>query len=567
MDVSQSNILFYKDSKSVDHLMQFVHDCGFKNIYSTDNHQQATQLLLTSQIDLVIITKLDDLKKTIATFINYGESNETTDGLPLVVITQNESITSIQKIMAQGVNSVLIEPVNHQTIQNTLSFLLFSIQDGIIGMAQLQDAQQLIEENKPDEAVIILQDLVGFPDFGIEVHVSLCKAAIKKKDNESSASTLKELIKIAKATEDQTERHIRLSTIAHLHGKLLSQRGSVGKALEQYKIAYDLHPYNVDNLVSLISLLPKENKVKELENILKKTVFDFLSFSKPLDIIAYQLSETCEQLQKLGLEAEVLSLFNILLKIDHKNIEVHQKILFYCVKQGKYSLILDYAKYIITKVKDPELFYNLARNCLDIHSGKIEFINKEDDKAESHYEKKDDLENNKQLLYLAKEAIQQVVFWEPDAPKHRVLLAIAEFRLGNEKTTETILLQVKEEYQNDLEEYAQVIRELLDEKMFPTAFDWLESAEDYFPDSEIILKLKSEYFCCVGEPLKAVRAIKIFLLKDSKNVELIVMLSEIYIEAQDKDNALIAIEKAKKIAPDNQRVIKQMKAVIKASSP
>jgi len=561
MDTKQSNILYYREPHSVEHIMQLIHNCGFDNVNVTDNLQEVSQLLLTSDIDLIIITKLDDLKKTVEAFINYRENDGTTHKLPLVVITQNESITSMQKKMAQGVDLVLIEPVSQQLLQDSLSYLLSIAQDGIIGMGQLKIAQNLIEKNKPDEAVLILQDLLEFPDMGIEVSVCLCQAYIETNDLENANSTLKQLIKIAKATDNQVERNIRLSTASYLYGKLQLQKGFVDKALDQYRIAYDLHHYNVANLVELIKILPNENKVNELETLLQNTVSDFLPFSKPLEIIATPLSQVCEQLQNMGLETESHNLFNILLKIDHTNEKIYQQTLLYCVKKGKFSLLLEHAKYILAKVKKPELFYNLARSLLDIDSGKIKFFNKEAGKVKTRVEQDNELENKKTLLSLAKDAIQQVVFWEPKTPKNKVLLAIAEFRLGNIDTATSILQQVKQDYQNDLDKYSKVIRDLLDEKIYQVAYSWIESAEEYFPDNEIILKLKSDYFCSVGEPIKAVRAIKTYLLKDSNNVGLIMQLGEVYLKLKDRNNALVYFEKAKKIAPNDQNIISQLKAV------
>ncbi|MFZ5585614.1 MAG: tetratricopeptide repeat protein [Thermodesulfobacteriota bacterium] len=540
-------LLFHHQKGHHSHLLNTLRFCGLTKVSLADSLEQAIQLIVSKRFDLILVSHFGEARET-TKLLEDLKGHDATADIPVIAVTNTGNVKEILRIIAKGVDEVLIEPLSQEVVEQKIQQVLGRSKITEERREQMRAAQAFLANGRLEEAENLFLTLLMDPDLALEAILGTCGVQVSRQNWAEAKALLKRAAEAAKSSPDKISLHRNLSETFFAYGTYYEARKQLKPAAKSYRTAFSLNPFNLKNLVALLTLLQKEDELDEIVAVLKEVTANYLPFSQPLDDVAQCISEICGRFASLGLNEHAMKLYRELVNLRHENPEVHMQVCDFFAQEGNTGLVVRCLIEVCGRLKDPDLLHRLGTLLLE---SEVETI-------WSAFDLGGDgslpLSMAEKAFNMAKQAFHQAMLLEPDDPRHRLGLASAELKLGNQEAAAEVLDRVRESDLDSVPVYIEVIKVLLKEKAFELAGQWLKDANANFPKEPEVARLYAQYFLARGDSGKAVAALKKGLAQSPDDRDMLLTLAQTYLRAREFGEAAFYFERLSKLTPEDPRV-------------
>lgn len=555
-----SVLLFHHQKGHHSHLLNTLRFCGLTNVSLADGLEQAIQLIVSKRFDLILVSHFGEARET-TRLLEDLKGHDATADIPVIAVTNTGNVKEILRIIAKGVDEVLIEPLSQEVVEQKIQLVLGRSKVTDERREQLRSAQAFLANGRLEEAESLFLSLLRDPDLSLEAVLGTCEVQINRQNWAEAKALLKRAAEAAKSSQDKISLHRNLSETFFAYGKYYEARKQLKPAAKSYRTAFSLNPFNLKNLVALLTLLQKEDELDEIVAVLKEVTANYLPFSQPLDEVAACICEMCNRFVGLGLNEHALKLYRELVNLRHEDPDVHMQVCDFFAQQGETGLVARSLIEVCGRLKDPDLLYRLGTLLMESEVQTIwsAFDLVGDGSLPASMAEK--------AFSMAKQAFHQAMLLEPDEARHRLGLASAELKLGNLEAAGEVLTRIKESDFDNVQVYVEVIKVLLRERAYELAGQWLKDANANFPKESEVARLYAQYFLMRGDSGKAVAALKKGLAQAPDDREMLLTLAQTYLRAREFGEAAFYFERLSKLSPDDARVKEGLADALAGRSP
>lgn len=524
--------------------------CGLREILIADNLPDAVQAIVSSNIDLVMLTCMADGAgmELLAEIRSLGA----TSAIPVVAIMPEVNIMMGLRMLARGVNHILTDPLSQQAVEAMAQRVFrerfgvdpidreVSIARGLLGEGRLEDAHRLYSRCLRMEGVSREQLF--------EIYLGLAGVGIEREEWLDAESNLFQALEIAKSETNRVLTHRLLSLAFHQYGRLYEKRGLLEKALKSYHTSVSFNPYQLASHKPLLMLLLKQDNFAEIARLLAEARTNFPPYSEPLGELAEILNGMAVRAQVLGLSVYAAKLYDQLVTIPHDRVVVHQDVADYLVSAGRVSQALTTLREASLRTRRPEIFGRIGSILLDVEKRYLSGGPK------SRHANLDlsffrDLDSPR-TIELAHRAFQEGLLLNPGDPQLRLGVAYCLMRKGEREALEEMLGKFKDAGRIGRKLFLRVIDMLLEGRVYDLAQHWIEDALSHFPREVAFHECAARCYKGRKKPRKAVDALKQALTLDSENLGVTLALARLHEELRETDEAAFYYEKARKLSPE-----------------
>lgn len=548
-------LLFHHQKGHHSHLLNTLRFCGLTNVSVTDNLEQAIQQIVSKRFHLILASHFGEARAT-TLLLEDLKGHDATADIPLIAVTNTNDVKEVLRIIAKGVDEVLIEPLSQELVEQKIQALLNRSKVAEERREQLKTAQAMLAGGRLPDAENLFLALLADPDLALEALLGLASVQVSRQKWGEAKSLLKRAAEGAKSSPDKISLHRNLSETFYAYGQFYEARKHLLPAAKSYRTAFSLNPFNLKNLVALLALLQKEDQLDEIVKVLREVANNYLPFSQPLDEVADCIGQMCDRFIALGLNEHASKLYRELVAIKHQNPEVHMKVADYFVQEGRVAQVVRGLVEVSGRLKDPDLLYRLGTLLLE--SDPQTLWSALDQAGEGFLS----AGVADRPLLMAKQAFHQAMLLEPDDPRHRLGLACVELKLGNTEAASEALQRVKEADLTNVRLYLEVIRALFKERAYDLAGEWLRDANANFPKEPEVARLQAEFFLLRGDTNRAISALKKGLAQAPDDREMLLTLAKTYLQAREFSDAAFYFERLSKLSPDDPRVREGLAAAL-----
>lgn len=548
-------LLFHPQQGHHSHLPSTLRSCGLTNLSVADSLEQAIKQLVSTRFHLILASHFGEARAT-TLLLEELKSHDATAGIPLIAVTNTNDVKEVLRIIAKGVDEVLIEPLSQALVEQKIQSLLNRSQVAEERRQQLKTAQALLAGGRLPDAENLFLALLTDPDLALEALLGLAVVQIQRQKWDEAKSLLKRAAEGARSSPDKISLHRNLSETFYAYGQLHEARKQPPAATKSYRTAFSLNPFNLKNLVALLALLQKEDQLDEIVAVLREAADNYPPFSQPLDQVAACIGRMCDRFIALGLNEHASKLYRELAAIKHQDPEVHLKVADYFVQEGRVAQVVRGLAEVSGRLKDPDLLHRLGTLLLESDPQTLGSA------LDQAGEGPPSVGVIDRPLLMAKQAFQQAMLLEPDDPRHRLGLACVELKLGDTEAASEALQRVEETDLTNLRIYLEVIRALLKERANDLAGAWLREASGYFPKEPEVARLQAEFFLLRGDASRAISALKMGLALAPDDREMLLTLAKTYLQAREFSDAAFYFERLSKLSPDDPRVREGLAAAL-----
>lgn len=553
--LGQYRVLLFHPQKGRRRLLDALRLCGLTNVTVTDNLEQAIQRVVSQGFDLILASHCGEARAT-TQLLEDLKGHQATAAIPLIAVTNASEVKEVLRIIAQGADEVLSEPWSQELLERKIQALLHPDQAAAERRQRLKTAQARLAEGHLPDAENLFQTLTSDPDLALEALLGLASVQIQRQRWGEAKALLQRAVARAKSAPDQIGLHRGLSQAFHAYGRFYQARQQPQPAAKSYRAALALNPFDIDNLLALLELLQREDRLDEVVKLLRAAAHQHPPYSRPLDKVAACVDRMCDRLADLGLDQQADRLFRELLGLKHQNPEVHLKTTDHLVREGGAALAVRSLVEICARLKEPELLHRLGTLLLE-NEPRV-FWKALDPAGEG----RPAANSADRPLLMARQAFHQAMRLEPDDPRHRLGLACVELKLGDTASAAEALRRVEESDLKNLRVYREVIRALIQERAYDLVGEWLREAAANFPEEPEVARLQAEYFLLRGDATQAVTALKKGLSQAPDDHAMLLTLARTYLQTREFGEAALYFERLIKLEPDDPRAREGLAAAL-----
>jgi tetratricopeptide (TPR) repeat protein len=540
-DLTEYKVLLFHDKHHHRHLLSTLRFCGLQDVAIADELQAAIEQIIANRFDLIMVTHYGEARETSDLLEELGGHDATSD-IPILAFAKNSSVKDLLRILAKGVDEVLVEPISQEDVESTIRTVLQRARDKEAGIGDLKAAYNFIESGELDLAIPIFQQAMNENRLAVEAQIGLAQIAARQKDYNQAEKYLKSALNTSKVHDDRVRKQRFLSDVFQGYGQYYETRKQIKKAIKSYDTAFQLNPFNIDNMNALMRILQSEDDLDGLLNVIREVAVSYLPYSTALEEVAINISKLCDRFISLGMDDHAKKLFRELVKIKHEDADVHLQVTDFFLEQGEKQLVVKNLMEVSTRVKDADLLSKLGTIFL------------EDAEELSLSEGRKDVIDPAKAIEIARRAFHQAMLLDPDDISYRMGLVTCELRRGNPEVAGQILEKTRNAVGGSEKTYLEIIQALIKEKAWDMAETWLDEAEEKFPNSKDVSSVHASMFMETGQHYEAIVCLKKAMAQAPDDLELLLDISESYCEIGQFNDAVFYYEKAAKIAPKDERV-------------
>lgn len=524
--------------------------CGLREILIADNLPDAVQAIVSSDIDLVMLTCVAEGAgmELLAEVRSLGA----TSSIPVVAIMPEVDVMMGLRMLARGVNHILTDPLTQQAVESMVQ-KVFRSQSGIDDIdREISIAEGLSAEGKLEEAHRLYSRCLRMEGASreqlFEVYLGLAGIGIERGEWLEAESNLFLALEIAKTETNRVLTHQLLSRAFHRYGKFYEKRGVMDKALKSYQTSVSFNPYQLVSQKPLLMLLLKQDNFAEIGRLVAEDCRNFPPYSEPLGELAETLNGMAVRAQVLGLTVYAAKLYDELVRIPHDRVLVHQDVADYLVNAGRVSEALRTLKEAGNRVRRPEIFGRIGTILLDVEKRYLSGAPKtRNTQLDLSFFK--DLDSPK-TIELAHRAFQEGLLLSPGDLQLRLGLAYCLMRKGEREALEELLIKFKEGERVGKKVYLRIIELLMEGRLYDWAQEWVQDALTQFPKEVVFHEYAARCFRAQKKWQKAVDSLKKALAIDSEHLGATLALARLHEELGQAEEATFYYERVRRISPD-----------------
>jgi len=552
-------LLFHGDQTRLKEFMSVLRWCGLRDITLAERLSEAFKFIVSDRFDLIIVTHVGEARETTRLLEELKGLDATAD-LPVVAITSDSGVKNVLRILAKGVNEVMVTPLSRKTVEIVVQKLLREhfqenpIKDG------LRLGKELLAEGRYDEARKTFRALLIQAPGSQDVYLGLFQASCGLKQRQEAESYIKTALEMAKSCGDKTEAHRQLSQVFFHYGNYYNERQQLEKAIKSYRTALSLNPFHTESVKALLVQLQKRDEVDEIINVIREVHGNFLPYSLALEEVAVCVESIAKTFMDLNMSFQAGKIYEQLLLLAHESVPVHLQVADFFLAQGLVSPVLKHMTKLTQRLKDADILFKTGSVLLE-YEKRFLAGNPSGDKNGVDLSFFEGLDSDK-VLAMAQKILQQGMLMEPDSARFRLKLGCCHLRRGEHETATEMLNKLRESYADDAEVQAQIIDGLLTERAFDQAQIWIKDAIPRFPKDLRFYQLYSRFYREQKRPYDAIGCLKQGLSIQSEHLEFVLALAELYQEIGQYSDAIVYYEKAIKLAPTDQNLQRGLKTAL-----
>jgi tetratricopeptide (TPR) repeat protein len=549
--LSGLKVMFFDEvPKKRKYYLSMLRMCGLREILIADNVPDAARIVMSSSIDLIVLTHSDSGAGM--EFLQELRSLDATASIPVVAIMSEFNVMNGLRLLAQGINHVLTDPLSQLSVEAMVQ-KLFRERFGTDHIdREIEIARRLLDEGKLDDARRLYERCLRMDgilnDQLFEIYLGLAHLATESNAWLEAESNLFHALEIAKSESNRVETHWLLSRAFYRYGRLYEKRGMAEKALKSYQTAMSFNPYQVTSLKPLLVFLLKQDNFSEIERLLSEARTNFPPYSKPLGELAEALDGMAVRSQVLGMPIFAARLYEKLITIPHDRAVVHFNVSDHFLNNGKISLVLTTLKEVSTRVRSPEIFFKIGSILLDVEKRYLVDgqLKRSSDVDLSFFKSLD----SPKTLQLAHRAFQEGLLLDPGHIQLRLGVAYCLMRKGEYQALSDLLDKFKEGTRQSRKLFIRVIEMLIEGRLYDLAQTWIQDAVSRFPREAVFYECAAR--CCKAQkkPKQALDHLKKALSLSPEHPGLALSLARLYEELGQSDEAGLYFQKAKTLSTD-----------------
>jgi tetratricopeptide (TPR) repeat protein len=560
-------LLFDELPKKRKYYLSCLRMCGLREILIADNLADALQALVSSNIDLVMLTCSGE--ETGVQLLSEIRSLGATSFLPVVAILPEVNVMKGLQMLAQGVNHILTDPLSQQGLESMVQ-KVFRERLGVDQIdREISIAQGLFDEGKLEDAHRLYSRCLKMDgvtrDQLFQVYLGLARVGTDRQEWLEAESNLFLALEIAKSEPNRIQTHWLLSRAFCQYGKLYEKRGLMEKALKSYQTSVSFDPYHVASLKPLLMLLLKQDNFNEIARLLAEARTNFPPYSEPLGELAETLNGLAVRAQVLGLSVYAAKLYGQLITIPHDRVVVHQDTADYLVNAGKVSQALTSLREVSQQVRSPEIFGRIGTILLEVERRYLGGATKKQT-ADVDLSFFKDMDAPKTVA-LAHRAFQEGLLLNPGDVQLRLGMAYCLMRQGEREALNEMLNKLKEGERLGKKLYLRVIEMLLEGRLLDLAQGWIKDALTQFPREVAFYECAARCFKGQRKPQKSIEILKKALALDSEHPGINLAMARLCEELRQPDEAAFYYEKVRELAPETAPKPKRPEAVAAGKQP
>ncbi|MCU0595359.1 MAG: tetratricopeptide repeat protein [Desulfobacterota bacterium] len=549
--LSGLRVLFFDElPKKRKYYLSCLRMCGLREILIADNLADALQALVSSNVDLVMLTCSGE--ETGMDLLVEIRSLGATSFLPVVAIMSEVNVMNGLRMLAQGVNHILTDPLSQQGLESMVQ-QVFRERFGIDQIDQeISIAQSLVDEGKLEDAHRLYSRCLRMEgvtrDQLFQAYLGLARTGTERQEWLEAESNLFLALEIAKSETNRVLTHWLLSRAFYQYGKLYEKRGLMEKALKSYQTSVSFDPYHVASLKPLLMFLLKQDNFTEISRLLAEARANFPAYSEPLGELAETLNGMAVRAQVLGLPVYAAKLYGQLMTLPHDRVVVHQDTTDYLVNAGKITQALTTLREVSAQVRSPEIFGRIGTILLDVERRYLGGATKKQT-AEVDLSFFKDMDSPKTVA-LAYRAFQEGLLLNPGDIQLRLGVAYCLMRQGKHEALGEMLNKFKEGDRLGKKLHMRIIEMLLEGRLYDLAHSWIKDAISQFPREVAFYECAARCYKGQRKPQKSIECLKKALALDSEHPGINLALARLHEELRQPDEAAFYYEKARQLAPD-----------------
>ena len=191
------------------------------------------------------------------------KSLDATSDIPLIAITNNGEVKNLLRILAKGIDEVIVAPMSRQTVETVAQKILQKHSGDDPVQLKLESARELIKCGKFEAALEIYGNFTAQGKPLLEAYLGLGDIYTRTKHWKDAELNLKKALELAKSANSKLDTHIKLAEVFFHYGNLYNRRSEFEKALKCYRTSVSLNPFHTDSIRELLELLQKCNEEDE----------------------------------------------------------------------------------------------------------------------------------------------------------------------------------------------------------------------------------------------------------------------------------------------------------------
>ncbi|MDR3566591.1 MAG: tetratricopeptide repeat protein [Syntrophobacteraceae bacterium] len=553
-------LIFHQKTEKIGSFLSILRWCGLHDVTEVDQIKLAIENIVAKRFDFIFVTHVGDAKET-SQLVDELKSLDATSDIPLVAVTNNGELKNVMRILAKGIDEVIVTPLSKESVENVARKILRKHKGDDPIAEKLELAAEMTKTDRVDEAKAIYRELLAKPESMLSAHLGLGDLFSLTKDWKNAGFHLKKAMALAKAAETELESHLQLAEIFYGYGKMYERHDSMEQALKCYKTSTSMNPFHTDSIRAQLELLQKCNEETEIFKLIDEVRDNFLPFSRAIEDVAQSLGNMAEKFQQSNMADQAKKIYENLLQMPHSNVDVHLKVADFFIEEGMVNQVVERFVDLLQKLKDADMLYKTGDILLDIEKNHLS--TKTGAKSPEGGEKSflGDLDQDKALT-MAERMFQQGLLLEPESLRFLINLARCYIRRGNTDVLSKVMDKIKGSYAEDIADLQNIITMLLEEKAYDQANIWIKNALTRFPKEIELYSLLSRCKREQSRPYDAIGCLKQGLSINPSHIESIVALAELYAELKEYSDSILYFEKAIKLAPNDLELQDKLKRVM-----
>ncbi|MGA2403247.1 MAG: tetratricopeptide repeat protein [Syntrophobacteraceae bacterium] len=493
--------------------------------------------------------------------IDELKSLDATSDIPLIAITNDGDLKNVMRIMAKGVDEVIVTPLSKKTVENVALKILQTRSGADPVKNRLDSAKELIAAGQFEAAREVYLELLSQDESLLEAHLGISEVNCLTEQWKDAQLHLKKALELAKSATSGLETQIQLAEVFFHYGSFYNRRNVVDKATKCFQTSASLNPFHTGSIMALLELLQMLNEENEIIKVVGEARANFLPYSRPMDEVAFCLANMAEKFTGLNMTAQARNLYDQIMQLPHGNVDVHLKVADFFLEEGLVSQVLERLVNLLKKLKDADILFKTGSIFLDLEKRYLSSsnVNAAEGVDLSFFEGLD----SGTVLTMAERMFQEGLFLEPESPRFSLSLTRCFIRQAKAEAASEILAKLKERYTEDIQRLEEVIDILLSEGAYDHAHTWIKDAIKLFPQEISFYALLARYHKEQKRPYDAIGCLKRSLSINPSHVESMIALAELYEEIREFSDAILYYEKAAKFMPDDKKLQEKLERVLK----
>ncbi|HYA42439.1 MAG TPA: tetratricopeptide repeat protein [Syntrophobacteraceae bacterium] len=554
-------LVFHKDTEKLKSFMSILRWCGLKDMVDVVQLKEAIEQLVSKRFDLIFVTHVGEAAET-TQLIDELKSLDATSDIPLIAITADGEIKNIMRILAKGVDEVIVTPLSRKSVENAALKILQKHTGAESVKNKLDYAKELIKTEQFEAAIELYMELIVFGKSLFDAHLGLGAAYSLTEQWKDAESHLKKALELAKSADTKLDIHVQLAEVFFHYGNMYNKRDAMEKALKCYQTSVSLNTFHTGSIKALLELLQRCNEEDEIIRLIGEVRANFVPYSRAMEEMALSLGNMAQRFTDMNMPSQARKIYEQLLQISHANVDVHLKVADFFLEEGLLSQVLERLITLLQKLKDADILYKTGGIFLDLQKRYLSGSGQIDAVKDLDLSFLGDLNGDK-ALSMAERMFQQGLLLEPESPRFLLGLVRCYICLGQGDAAGELLEKLKEEYAENVHGFEEVIDILLTEKAYNYAHAWIQDAINRFPEEAIFYSLFSRYYIEQGRPYDAIGCLKRCMSINPSHVESMISLAELYEEIKEFSDSIYYYEMAIKIKPDDLKLQEKLARVLK----